>query len=412
VAALTGPLLEVAAGRGGAVALRGEPRLRMTFLALHALEQSVWSFRAAGQGAQVHRGGRRPAVPEGESAGEDLPICLHASSAATLGEVLHAALGAADSSDTAPAVVALAAELFYTAAMAGCGLAHTRWCRDAIATGLPSLLLRAAVQLSAQHDDPISAANAAIAACLMLYTQDAGIPTARQGTMRDRMQPQSAHTVSRIRARALDVLVVCAGGGCPEAAAVAVVGAQRICDISSGCLCAADLAARPGAATAVVGALLRCADAARVGVSGGICDGLRMADSAGVAGLLLSEMAAAACQNDAEAQEAAARQGQRVASTSANRCDELIEAAHAAAEAALLRLGAGERGGALAADAAAALGFLRRRKAPPPLPGSGTLLRAGGRRCLACGKGRGDGLTLRRCNGCRAEGVFYCSVEW
>jgi hypothetical protein len=66
----------------------------------------------------------------------------------------------------------------------------------------------------------------------------------------------------------------------------------------------------------------------------------------------------------------------------------------------------------VAAAAAAARGFRRRRAAPPPLPGPGALPRAPGRRCLACGKGRGDGVALRRCNGCRAEGVFYCSVEW
>ncbi|KIZ05478.1 hypothetical protein MNEG_2487 [Monoraphidium neglectum] len=90
-----------------------------------------------------------------------------------------------------------------------------------------------------------------------------------------------------------------------------------------------------------------------------------------------------------------------------------MESALMAAEAALLRLGAAEgQGGALAADAAAALAFLQRREAPPPLPGPEPLLLADDRRCLACGKGRGGGVTLRRCSGCRAEGVFYCSVEW
>jgi hypothetical protein len=138
-----------------------------------------------------------------------------------------------------------------------------------------------------------------------------------------------------------------------------------------------------------------------------------MADGAGMAGLLLSMMAAAACEDDAEASDAAEQQCQHVEETVWGNLNDNIEKAHSAAEAALLRLGAaGGRGGALAADAAAALGFLRRREAPPPLSGPGALLQAGGRRCLACGKGRGRGVTLRRCNGCRAEGVFYCSVEW
>jgi hypothetical protein len=138
-----------------------------------------------------------------------------------------------------------------------------------------------------------------------------------------------------------------------------------------------------------------------------------MANAAVLAGLLLTRISADACEDDAEADDAAERQCQYLEETVGPKLNDNIEKAHAAAEAGLLRLGAaGGRGGALAADAAAALGFLRRREAPPPLPGPGALPRAPGRRCLACGKGRGDRVTLRRCSGCRAEGVFYCSVEW
>jgi hypothetical protein len=138
-----------------------------------------------------------------------------------------------------------------------------------------------------------------------------------------------------------------------------------------------------------------------------------MAYGAVLAGLLLTRIAAAACEDDAEANDVAERQCQYMEKIVWANLNDNLEKAHAAAEAALLRLGAARgRGGALAADAEAALGFMRRREAPPPLPGPGPLPRPDGRRCLACGKGRGDGLTLRRCSGCRAEGVFYCSVEW
>ncbi|KIZ05475.1 hypothetical protein MNEG_2484 [Monoraphidium neglectum] len=418
VAALTGPLLEVAAGRSGAARLRGEPRLPMSLLALHALEQSVWSIGAGVPWelmAEARRGGSRPAPDEGEGEGEEeeepLVIHSHPGSAAALAGVLQAALGAADSSRVGRMIVATSATLLNTVAMACGGPARTQWCRDALAARLPALLLRAAVQLSTHQDDPVGAARAVCAACLVAYTEYDGISVDRQGTRCNQPPPTRAESVTEIRARALEALLACAGGGCPEAANVAVGCALRACSLSGGC--AADLAARCGAATALVGALLRCASDARAAAPGGSREGGRMAGGAGVAALLLSMVAAAACEDDAEANDAAEWQCQHVEATLAGERNVNIEQAHAAAEAALLRLcTARSQGGALADDMETALGFLRRREAPPPLSLPGPLLRADGRRCLACGKGRGDGVTLRRCTGCRAEGAFYCSVEW
>jgi hypothetical protein len=129
--------------------------------------------------------------------------------------------------------------------------------------------------------------------------------------------------------------------------------------------------------------------------------------------MLLSLVALAVGEPRVGAAEAVVRQQRRVAEEAAHSTRDGIEAVLAESETALLRLSAASgRGGALAADAAAALGFLRRREVPPPLPGPGPLVLADGRRCLACGKAWGDGVTLRRCSGCRAEGAFYCSVEW
>jgi hypothetical protein len=411
VAALMGPLIEVAAGRGAAAGFRSKDIWVLASCALEALERSMWVVFAAAEVAYMASG---PAAGAGVEEREPLALFLHPGSAATLTAMLRGALEAAtrsgDRDGNSGVAVSEAAGLLFAAAMAPPGQERTQWCREAVAAELPSLLLRAAVQLSTQLDDPAAAARAASAACVMAYAADNECLAVDTQDERREWAP-GGEPLSGTRAAALSALVACAGSSCSEAAMQAAAGALHTCQESSGC--AADLAAHPGAATALVGALLRCAAAARAAGLGGSYGSMRMAGGTGAAGLLLSMVAAAACEDDAEATAAAKRQSRCVDATVGGNENDNIEESHAAAEAALLRLvAAGGQGGLLAADAEAALGFLRRREAPPPLAGPGALVLTDGRRCLACGKGRGGGVTLRRCSGCMAEGVYYCSVEW
>jgi hypothetical protein len=408
-AALTGPLIEVAAGRGAATGLRGKLMWVAASCALQALEQSMKALGAA-------RAATSTGEPVAGTAAEEYEapaLFSHPGSAAALAAALQGPLEAAARSsgdDKSGGAVAAATQLLFVAAMWPACPARSSWCREALAARLPSLLLRAAAQLSTQEEGPTPAAKAAGAACLMAYVADEESLVVCRDPGRD--SEPSGEGLSAIKAKAWEALVVWAGGSCPEAAMHAVSGALRTFEGSSGA--AADLAARPRAATALVGALLRCAAAARAAGPGGGHEGGRMAVVANMAVLLLSSVAAAADASHVEAAEGS-HQLQRQLAEEAVRCarERSMESALMAAEAALLRLGAAEgQGGALAADAAAALAFLQRREAPPPLPGPEPLLLADDRRCLACGKGRGGGVTLRRCSGCRAEGVFYCSVEW
>ncbi|KIZ05477.1 hypothetical protein MNEG_2486 [Monoraphidium neglectum] len=405
VGALTGPLIEVVAGRGAAAGLRGKPIWDVAFYALEALERSIWV---------VVFGAWGPAAGADVEWHEPPALFLHPGSAAALATTLRGALEAAahssSSGNNSGVAVVEAARLLFGAAMANPGRERTQWCREAVTAGLPSLLLRAAVQVSTKLNGPADAARAAATVCLMAYAGgDEPLGFEMQHVRHD--QAPGGEPLSAIRARALEALMPCAGSGCPEAAMLAAAGALHACQDSSSA--AADLAAHPGAATAVVGALLRCAAAARAaGPSGG---GGRLAAGAHTTMQLLSVMALAVDDPRVEAADAGQQQQRRLPEAAARGARDDIEGMFAEAEAALLRLGAArEPGGALAADTAAALGFLRRREAPSPLPlpGPGPLSRADDRRCLVCGRGRGDGVTLRRCSGCRAEGVFYCSVEW
>ncbi|KIZ05476.1 hypothetical protein MNEG_2485 [Monoraphidium neglectum] len=354
-----------------------------------------------------------PVAGAGVAEHEPLALFLHPGSAAALAATLRGALEAASSgggNGNSGLAVAEAAGLLFAAAMAPPGGQRTQWCREAVAAGLLSLLLRAAVQISTKPNDPANAARAAAAVCLMAYTAgDARLDLDTQHVRHDLVT--GGEPLSEIRARALEALVALTGGGCTDAAMQAVAGAIHTCqDLSSA---AADLAAHPGAATALVGALLRCAAAAWAAGPSGVHSSERFVAAARTTLQLLSVMASAVDEPHVEAAEAMQRQQRRLPDEAARCARDGIQAILAEAEAALLRLcAAGGRGGALADDAAAALGFLRRREPPPPLPGPAPLLLADVRRCLVCGRGRGGGVTLRRCSGCRAEGVFYCSVEW